>query len=537
MALNLPFRSLQARFTLLIVLAAALFAAIAAPLIYTIVHDRAIANDRVLLGDLVNAVETTAAVAAYTSDQLLLQDVVDGLGRNSLVSRVEIKTSAGTVASHGEPSGRGAPPAVVVERELTSPFAANQPVGSLRIEANRAELEASARHEALTLVAFMASMVVMISVILYATAQFYISRPIVKLANELHRMSPGTSMRLLVPASHADDEIGTLVSGANAVLNSNEIALQQERRLREEVTAMEAQYRKIFDSTSAGIFVLDRQGRLINANPTVLKIIGTPAGEFKKLQNEDFIRRVFARPNRARNMIEQSARSGQTVSADLELLQSDAAPAHWVHCLISVQGERERNADAEHTDTTEGVIYDITERRRQEDLVQHQAEHDTLTGLANRAATEAAIEHALNTAKAHDYKLTLLYVDLDGFKSVNDTRGHQAGDIVLQECARRMQATVRSSDLVGRIGGDEFIVMLNRCGVEDQVASEIAAKLLAVVSQPIELGAGQSVQLGCSIGIAGFPHHGDSSAGLIIAADAAMYAVKRNGKNAFAVAV
>jgi diguanylate cyclase (GGDEF)-like protein len=529
--------SLQARFTLLICVVAVLFGIVAAPLMYTLGYREAIARDRVILNSLVTAVEKTAAAAAYTGDKLLLQEVVEGLGRNPMVARAELRNETGNDVRYVRSAAPDTSSQLIVERPLASPFDPHETVGTLRLEASRAQVEGSARRDALTAVLFMALMLLVIVAVLYTAAQFYISRPIVNLARQLHAMVPGTSLRLPVPAYHGDDEIGVLVSSANAVLDSNELALTEERRLLAEVAAMEAQYRKIFDSTSAGIFVLDPGGHLINANPTVFKLIGVPVQQMRQLRNEDFIRLVFACPERVTGMIEEAARSGQTVSADLELMATVPSLARWVHCLISVQAPREAAPGGGVADTTEGVIYDITDRKQHERRVRFQADHDSLTGLWNRAATEAAIDHALAEARQRQSRVSLLYIDLDGFKDINDANGHDVGDLALRECARRMLDVVRrSTDIVGRIGGDEFVVMLDDCGIDDEITASVAAGLLAALRRPIALGNTRALQVGASIGIAGFPHHGDSLRELMLAADSAMYAVKRNGKNAVAVA-
>jgi diguanylate cyclase (GGDEF)-like protein/PAS domain S-box-containing protein len=528
------FRSLQIRFMLLVIAGAGLFALVAAPMTYELGYQRAINNGRDAINDLVSAFEKTAAVAAFTSDTQLLQEVVDGLGRNPVVAVAEIRTSQDAVARYV--SSQASPVAdaegVMVEHQLVSPFDAHEVIGKVHVDADMAQMKISARREAMLLTLLMVLQVAILAGILYLGAMNFVSRPIVGVAGQLRTAQPGTSQRFAVPRGHEDDEIGMLVDGANALLQANEDALERERRLREEIASMEAQYRQIFDSTSAGIFVLNSERRLINANPTVLKVICYPVQEARKLRDKNFIEAVFADPQRVGEMIAQSLHTNNTMSADLELARSGDMPGRWVHCLISARGS------GDSIEMIEGVIYDITERKQAEYVVRHQAEHDSLTGLKNRAASEAAIEHFVAEAKLHSAHVAVLYIDLDGFKHVNDTLGHKAGDHVLQICARRMLTAMRrTSDLVGRIGGDEFIIALYDNDVGDIALSQVVVALIESLCRPITLDGGYVARVGASIGVASYPLHGKTGRQVINAADEAMYYVKNHGKSAFAVAM
>lgn len=519
---------------------------VAATLAYRLGFDRAIANGRTTLEGLIVAVEKTAAIGAYTFDTVLLQEVAVGLSRNPLSAKVEIRNPMGTLLvmtlADGVSADTASKSEVTVERSLQSPFDAKESVGVLRIKANMAHLQATARAEAVTLAVLMTAQTVAVAVLLYLVASRFVSRPIVILANTLRLMKPGAGKRLLMPPLHQNDEIGVLISGANALLHANEIALRRERDLRAEIEKMEAQYRQIFDSSSAGIFVLNADGHLINSNPTALKMVGLPMSDIHRLQREDFVQQVFARPERMRDMIADAGRRNDTVSADIEL-RDNGGVARWVHCLISVQNEppspSSRATDQEPNGImVEGVMYDVTERKKVEKAVQHQAEHDGLTGLKNRATSDVEIDRFIADAAKTETPVSLLYIDLDGFKRVNDVLGHKAGDQVLILCAYRMRAAVRrSSDLIARVGGDEFLVALHNVGPGDVNLSQVARDLVDTLCEPIVLDDGQIAQIGASIGIACYPNNGVTRKALLYEADAVMYEVKRTGKNSFAVAV
>lgn len=528
-------RSLQLRLVREVVAAAVVFAVLAGALAYEFGFRRASTAALQSLNGLLVAVEKTAAIGAYAGDKVLLQEVAEGLARDPQVQAVDIEDADGALLLR---VGRLGPAAAGdgvqrVDRALVAPFARDETVGVLRLHVRAAQVHRAAREQAWTLALLMVAQTAVVTLVLLLAVQRLVSRPIVRIAREVHDLPPGTERRLQAPASHDRDELGRLTRAVNALLESNEQALGRERALRAEIEAMEAQYRQIFDSTSAGIFVLDRAGRLINGNPTVLKVIGAPADAMRRLQGEDFVRRVFARPERVHAMIETAAARRETVSADLELV-SRGHLSCWVHCLISVQGS---DAPHEHG-LIEGVMYDVTERKRAEHAVRHRAEHDALTGLKNRAAGEAALERCLQDAGRDGQPVTLMYVDLDGFKQVNDRHGHAAGDRVLVACAQRLQQVARrGSDLAVRLGGDEFLLVLPGRGVDDPFVAASASTLVGLLCEPVALDDGREVRVGASVGVVSFPLHGLTTQALVERADAAMYQVKRAGKNAFAVAL
>jgi diguanylate cyclase (GGDEF)-like protein len=161
--------------------------------------------------------------------------------------------------------------------------------------------------------------------------------------------------------------------------------------------------------------------------------------------------------------------------------------------------------------------------------IQDMATHDSLTGLHNRASMTDALQHAVSKARRTGESLAIFFIDLDGFKAVNDTLGHAAGDHLLREIARRLRAKIRESDLVARLGGDEFVIMVETVG--DRPGLQLlASKILALIGEPL-LIQGQEVGVTASIGIAVFPDDGDDVSTLLANADMAMYRAKALGHN------
>lgn len=157
--------------------------------------------------------------------------------------------------------------------------------------------------------------------------------------------------------------------------------------------------------------------------------------------------------------------------------------------------------------------------------------HDALTGLPNRRLLLDRIDTALQLAKRNGRHTALLYIDLDGFKKVNDQLGHAAGDDVLQHVAKRLSHSVRQADTVGRLGGDEFVMVLSEVR-SPQEAAVPAEKIIHALSSPFAVGERQ-VQISASVGIAVYPEQGSTASELLAHADAALYAIKVAGKNGY----
>lgn len=174
------------------------------------------------------------------------------------------------------------------------------------------------------------------------------------------------------------------------------------------------------------------------------------------------------------------------------------------------------------------IFTDITERKENERRVEKLALEDPLTGLANRRAFDRALQRVLARARRHKHNVALLLTDLDEFKSLNDTHGHNSGDVVLQTIADRLRIGVREEDFICRLGGDEFAVIIENVG-SGGVAEDVAERILREVGRPFTLGS-KTVPLAMSIGIGLFPADAGGAEGLYQAADEALYRAKDAGR-------
>lgn len=178
----------------------------------------------------------------------------------------------------------------------------------------------------------------------------------------------------------------------------------------------------------------------------------------------------------------------------------------------------------------EGLIIDISEQKEQQERMQQMAFHDSLTGLANRNLFENYFKHCLASSQYFPQRMAIMFIDLDGFKSVNDRYGHDTGDLLLMEAARRFKTQLRGSDLLARMGGDEFVALLTRVSRESLVL--VADRIIEAFSSDFTIN-GQHISTGVSVGISIYPDDGGDLETLVKNADQAMYMAKREGKNTY----
>jgi len=172
------------------------------------------------------------------------------------------------------------------------------------------------------------------------------------------------------------------------------------------------------------------------------------------------------------------------------------------------------------------MMLDVTPTRAHQDLVETMAFHDSLTGLPNRALLLERLQHSTLAAKRNGRNVAVCFVDLNGFKNVNDTLGHDAGDELLREVAMRLQDCVRANDTVARLGGDEFVLLLSDLNAPEE-SQMVLDRASEAVAREVILKDGRSAQVSASIGVAFFPSQANDPAELLSLADAAMYEAKK----------
>jgi diguanylate cyclase (GGDEF)-like protein/PAS domain S-box-containing protein len=280
----------------------------------------------------------------------------------------------------------------------------------------------------------------------------------------------------------------------------------------------------VFDTINEGIMITDADNCIEIVNPAFIKITGY---SFKDVKGQN-----------PRILSSGLQDSGFYAS----LWQSLNKCGHW-------EGEiwnRHKSGSMYAASTSISYVYDevgkikrhiaifgdVTEKKQAEEKIYYQANYDPLTDLPNRQLFQDRLHLAVASAKRNNTKLALLFIDLDRFKEVNDSAGHEAGDRLLMQVAKRLNQCVRESDTLARLGGDEFTVILNNLGNNYDI-ERIAKTMLDLLEKPFSLAAGVDAAISASIGIAMYPADGEDDATLIRYADAAMYRVKETGRNGF----
>lgn len=295
-------------------------------------------------------------------------------------------------------------------------------------------------------------------------------------------------------------------------------------------------HRFLVDHSPDLIYTLDRNGRFIFVNDRVQALLGYSREE---LIGQHYSLIVHPDDLEHARFAFNERRIGDRASTNVEIrLQSRTQGVrHFenrtIVAILSAQGlyaATDGPANL-HFMGTSGVARDITERKKAEETISFQAFHDILTGLPNRTLFKDRLGVALKQARRKNRRVGVMFIDIDRFKLVNDTYGHQEGDELLKSFARRAASCLRSGDTLARQGGDEFTVMLPELGSGDD-AAVIAAKMLAELRRPFRI-AGIDFLATVSIGIALYPDDGETPESLLRNADVAMYQIKGRGKNGY----
>lgn len=281
-------------------------------------------------------------------------------------------------------------------------------------------------------------------------------------------------------------------------------------------------YRTVVELSNEGMAAVNEQLSLVFVNRQLVDMLQASVTQLS--QKPLSLIWMFDEQFCEAELLEQ-LRRGQRVRREIRLQRIGAPP---LNVLVSVSPLLEQATFRGAT----LIFADISQLKEREAQVSYLARHDGLTGLLNRSAFQEHMVQVWEESRRYGRRFGLLYLDLDMFKPINDTYGHAAGDHVLVEVSRRMSACVRRSDVVGRRGGDEFVVLLPELG-SPALAQVVAEKLRATLSEPIQLSE-LSIQVGCSIGIATFPEAGEDIDTLVAEADRAMYQAKQAGGNRLA---
>lgn len=320
----------------------------------------------------------------------------------------------------------------------------------------------------------------------------------------------GPARRVAVSATALRDEQGRFLCSRSVMFDISDL-----HRARQALARVTREQAAMLDSDLIGIVRL-RNRVAVWQNRALARMFGYGPGEL-----DGQSARVLYPDDRAFEALGGAAypqlRQGKPYRAQLPMQRKDGKPI-WVD-LSGVMVNEEESL---------WLMADITAMKDYQKQVEHIAFHDPLTGLPNRLLLSDRLQQALHAAERSQQQVALAYLDLDGFKRVNDQHGHEAGDLLLCEMAQRMQHSLRAVDTVARLGGDEFVVVLPGVGRADE-GLQALERLAERVREPVDLGQGRKGQVNASIGVAFYPDDAQTADAMLRRADDAMYEAKRSG--------
>ncbi|MBV8466637.1 MAG: PAS domain S-box protein [Burkholderiales bacterium] len=280
---------------------------------------------------------------------------------------------------------------------------------------------------------------------------------------------------------------------------------------------------RVFESAGEGILITNAEHCIVGVNPAFTRITG-----YEESEAVGKISRMLsgqgARGAEARDMIEHLHRDGHWQGEMRDRRKS----GEWYPVWLSISAVRD---DDGRISNYVGVFTDYTTRKETESRLHYLAHHDDLTGLLNRGSLMTHLDSAIRRVQAHSARLAVLFLDLDRFKAVNDTLGHEAGDQLLMAATERLRFHVKDKDVIARLGGDEFTVMLEDIA-GPEVAGEVAGRIVESMAQPFVIN-GHEMFVTASVGVAMCPSDGVDAQTLLKNADVAMYRAKERGKNTY----
>lgn len=398
-------------------------------------------------------------------------------------------------------------------------------IGTLTVVASLDDIHARLMRDAVALLLGNALVIFLAALLLFTLFHQRVTRHLAAVAGRLRTIDPDGPLETIAlerPPSSIPDELDMLVASANAMQGRIHTALAAQKE-------SEARVRLLLDSTAEAIFGVDREGYCTFANPSCLDMLGfAHESDLIGKRIHELIHHSHAdgRPYPVEECaIRVASRAGQPCHRNDEV--------HWRADGTSFPVEYWSHPMYRDGQLIGAVVtfVDISERKKTEAALHQLAYFDALTGLPNRALFNDRLQQALGDARRRGTLVALMLLDLDRFKVVNDTLGHEAGDGLLRAVAERLRHSIRGNDTVSRLGGDEFALIFSDVGSPQHVA-QLARNVLACFDAPVGVG-GQEVFISASLGISLCPGDSREADALLKFADSAMYHAKENGRQNF----
>ena len=512
----------------------------------------------------------SVAVAVWNMDRLQAQTQLRGILRLPDIAFVALNDPL------------GAPLAQVGRRSGSEPIARTFPVmhtpegtskaeliGTLRVAASLDGVYARLMDKAFVILVTQGGKTFVVTLFILFIFQRMVSRPLSALAQAARRLNVNhLSEPIELPrcGRRGHDELDMLADALNRMRSSLQHDVEELNRTRQALWLSEERYRSLVESTNVVPWESDaRSGNITFVGPQVDRVLGIARERWYEpgfwqsvVHAEDHGLLLAAlkgaagsRPDVECRLIDGQGRERWMSVQATKLATPDGGRVLQGY-LLDVDARKRTEFELErHRAQLEGLVAqrtgelaanvseleatvtrlhaEVQERQRCEEQLRRQALHDGLTGLPNRSLLMARLEHAIKGAERHSHSLTLLFIDLDRFKLINDSLGHDAGDTLLKIVTERVGECVRASDTFARLGGDEFVLLLANT-MPDEVRTGLIERIAEAVSAPVML-AGQEVRITCSIGCSVYPEDGSDPLTLMKHADAAMYQAKEQGRN------
>ncbi len=477
---------------------------------------------------IMSILKDSATQAAYSLDRQLASQVVSGLMEDEAIFEAELLDDLGGMIAH-QTSDRSndnlswLTEALVGEVILfTQPLTINQElhVGQINVWVDGATITAEFVSRSLRVFLFGIARNLVLGVALLGLFYTLTSRPLSQITHQLEdlKRQVGKRKTLLYPKGHHDDELGILVETFNKIWLARD---QAEGLLAER----EAYFRAVMEQSGEALILIDLEGHILDVNAETCNSLGYGRQE---LVNKN-ISEVDANSSQTSVVTWiQALEEGVPVGIESHFRRKDNAvyPVEIRCNLVIVNNQKCLLAS----------VRDVSERKQAEDKVHYLAYYDDLTKLPNRRLLQNRLELTLAVARRHQHIGALLFLDLDRFKTINDSLGHTAGDELLSVVAKRIKNCLREEDTAARIGGDEFVILVPELSDERTIAQslvqQLAQRILVEFSLPFHIQ-DQELYVTASIGISLFPMDESTGPQLLQQADTAMYRTKEEGRNGF----
>ncbi len=519
----LGMNGLLLRSTLVVIFVSLLASLVAVFYTAHVTHQRAYEHSQRRLNELLNTVESTLQVACFAKDQTLAGELAQGLLNNSDLLAVTITSENQILADKHRQAADAAnngPPALALNRLIYSPFDNQKQVGHIVLKPDLRVIEVRIQDEVRFAAIQLSWQLAMVVFAVAAVMLLFIVRPIKAMSDRLHSMDPTTGDRLPIPRRHSRSEIGQLVNDINALADRlvNTLAAEHHLRLAREID--ERKYHAIFDNAESGIFILDDTGSLLSWNAAfgrLFEISETgPENEFAWIKISLM---AWDNPDQIASLSQSALRQTGSVNDDL-LIYLANGKRRWVNIALSPVGEN----------LLQGIVHDVTPHKDAEASARQLVVTDPLTGLANRLGLEACLRSQIQEyALTQSGDFTLLLLNLDEFRSVNEGMGLPAGDSILQTTANRLLSCIKNGDSIARLSADSFGIILKQMTLTD-VVEKICNRILEAV-RLTHFVDGSPINLHASIGITRFPLDAGDVPNLLRQAELALDNAKASGGN------